>query len=132
MVGKDPLGTLNNPWKFFKESIILTVEKNREWVRKRRQEFRVPKAKAWEVSNKGLWDEMCLWIKVNANDIRIAKQHAERGPGKKHQPHRPKARIFVIAQEDHVQSMVGNIYDLRQWKLGDQVVAMQTSTTTTN
>lgn len=132
MVGKDPLGTLNNPWEFFNKSIILTVEKNGEWVRKRRQELRVPKAEEWTVSNKELWDEMCLWIKVNANDIRIAREHAERGPGKKHQPHHPKARIFVIAEEDHVQSMVGNIYDLRQWKPGDKVTAMQTSTTATD
>ena len=60
MVGKDPLGTLNNPWEFFNKSIILMVEKNEEWVRKRRQQLRVSKAKAWIVSNKELWDEMCL------------------------------------------------------------------------
>ena len=36
VVGRDPHKTLNNPWEFFNELVTLTMEKNGEWVRKRR------------------------------------------------------------------------------------------------
>ena len=112
-----------HPEDFFVDS-VLSIEDNGPWVRTRSRQdgsSGYVDEEGWHLTAAEIWSEILHWFNVNSEDIRRAERlHAatKRRTNKhkrQHQPHRPRAKTFVITERCIAAGAHGSIFDLRKY-----------------